>query len=82
MSQPGVVVLDKNKEVLYHWACRPTLSNLDGASDRPVPKEIWELVKKILKGEEVDRTKELNRTSAREYFSFFFLLYQWILQLL
>lgn len=41
MSQSGMVVLDRAGEVIYHWAVNPTAVNLFGASDRPLPGDVW-----------------------------------------
>ena len=41
MSQTGVIVLDRSGQVIYNWAIDPTEVNLHGASDRPLPAEVW-----------------------------------------
>lgn len=41
MSQTGVIVLNKAGDVVYKWAVDPTEVNLHGASDRPLPDDVW-----------------------------------------
>jgi len=41
MSQTGVIVLNKAGDVVYRWAVDPTEVNLFGASDRPLPDDVW-----------------------------------------
>ncbi|MEO0602737.1 MAG: redoxin domain-containing protein [Myxococcota bacterium] len=41
MAQPAVVALDRAGKVLYRWAIEPSTMNLGGATDRPLPDEIW-----------------------------------------
>lgn len=41
MTQTGVIILDSNGNQIYHWAVDPTEVNLHGASDRPLPEEVW-----------------------------------------
>ena len=40
MSQSGMVVLDSDGALLYHWGVNPTAVNLHGASDRPLPDDM------------------------------------------
>ena len=44
MTQTGVIVLDQAGEVIYNWAIDPTETNLHGASDRPLPAEVWNAI--------------------------------------
>lgn len=41
MAQPAVVALDADGRVLYRWAIEPSTMNLGGASDRPLPDDLW-----------------------------------------
>ncbi len=52
MSQSGMVVLDRNGAVLYHWAVNPTAVNLFGASDRPLPDDVWAAIEAAKTGAE------------------------------
>ena len=49
--QPALLFTTKD-DILYQWAIQPSVMNLGGASDRPVPEEVWESVKAKLNGEE------------------------------
>jgi hypothetical protein len=42
--QPAVLCINKEKTVLFAWAIEPSTMNLGGASDRPVPADIWQVV--------------------------------------
>lgn len=44
VAQPGVLCVKPDRTVLYAWAINPSFMNLGGASDRPVPADIWGLV--------------------------------------
>lgn len=44
VAQPGVLCVKPDKTVLYAWAINPSFMNLGGASDRPVPRDIWTVV--------------------------------------
>jgi|GEM_PF-2536265 len=41
MAQPAVIATDRNGKVLYQWAIVPSEMNIGGASDRPLPDDIW-----------------------------------------
>lgn len=53
MSQTGVVVLSRAGEVVYRWAVDPTEVNLFGASDRPLPGEVWGAIEAHRSGQEI-----------------------------
>jgi len=55
MSQSGMVVLDRDGAVLYRWAVNPTAANFFGASDRPLPDDVWAAI-------EAARTQQFTRT--------------------
>lgn len=42
--QPGVLCVGPERKVLFAWAIDPSVMNLGGASDRPVPRNIWTVV--------------------------------------
>lgn len=52
MSQSGMVVLDRAGGVLYRWAVNPTVVNLFGASDRPLPDDVWAAIEAAQAGVE------------------------------
>jgi hypothetical protein len=52
MSQPGMVVLDRDGAVLYHWAVNPTAANLFGATGRPLPDDVWAAIEAAKAGAE------------------------------
>lgn len=41
MAQPAVIALDSRGDVVYRWAIVPAEMNLGGATDRPLPDEVW-----------------------------------------
>jgi hypothetical protein len=41
MAQPAVVAVDASGKVVYSWAIVPSEMNLGGATDRPLPAEVW-----------------------------------------
>ena len=51
MSQSGVVVLNREGEVLYSWAVNPSVVNVFGASDRPMPDLVWAAIDAAKSGE-------------------------------
>ncbi len=53
MSQTGVIVLNREGEVLYTWAVNPSVVNVFGASDRPLPDDVWAAIQAAHAGEEV-----------------------------
>lgn len=53
MSQTGVIVLNRAGEVLYKWAVNPAVVNVFGASDRPLPADVWADIQAAQAGEEV-----------------------------
>ena len=44
MTQPAVLIMNRQRDVLYTWAVVPTLSNVGGGTDRPVFKDVWHVV--------------------------------------
>lgn len=52
MAQPAVIALDGEGEVLFRWAIDPSEANLGGASDRPLPMDVWRVIEAALSGEE------------------------------
>lgn len=52
MSQSGMVVLNRAGEVIYQWAVNPTAVNLFGASDRPLPDDVWAAIEAAQAGTE------------------------------
>ncbi|MGH1492789.1 MAG: peroxiredoxin-like family protein [Acidimicrobiales bacterium] len=56
MSQTGVIVLDRSGEVIYNWAVDPTETNLHGASDRPLPADVWAAIEAHRGGTEPEPT--------------------------
>ena len=59
MAQPAVVAFDGAGRELFHWAIDPSTMNLGGASDRPLPADIWPVLGAALAGE----TKALEGTT-------------------
>lgn len=51
MAQPALVALDPQGKVLFHWAIEPSEMNLGGASDRPLPMDVWPVIQAALAGE-------------------------------
>lgn len=51
VAQPGVLCIKSDRTVLYNWAIDPNVMNLGGASDRPVPADIWNIVQLKLSDE-------------------------------
>lgn len=51
MAQPAVVALDSAGKVLYRWAIEPSTMNLGGATDRPLPDEVWAAIEAARRGE-------------------------------
>jgi hypothetical protein len=49
-AQPGVLCMTPDRTVLYSWAIEPTTMNIGGASDRPVPADIWNIVQLKMTG--------------------------------
>lgn len=55
MAQPAVVAVRKGaSKPLYSWAISPSALNLAGAVGRPLPPEVWEFIKAVYDGKEVD----------------------------
>ncbi|MEM7159867.1 MAG: YHS domain-containing (seleno)protein [Myxococcota bacterium] len=50
MSQPAVIAIDRDGKTLYRWAIDPAEANLGGASDRPVPADVWAQIEAALEG--------------------------------
>lgn len=44
MAQPAVIALGNQGEVLSRWAIDPSEMNLGGASDRPLPVDLLEVI--------------------------------------
>ena len=42
--QPGVLCITKERKVLFTWVIEPGAKNIGGASGRPIPASIWEVV--------------------------------------
>lgn len=53
MAQPAAIALDAAGNVLYRWAIDPAEANLGGASDRPLPAELWSAIEAARRGEPV-----------------------------
>jgi hypothetical protein len=49
-AQPGVLCMTPDRTVQYSWAIEPSTMNLGGASDRPVPADIWSIVQLKMTG--------------------------------
>ncbi len=64
MTQPAVLIVNNDADILYSWASEPTLSNVMGGSNRPVFKEIWASVMDRLAGRSSTR-----RISVHGFFS-------------
>lgn len=65
VAQPGVLCVKPDKTVLYAWAIDPSVMNLGGASDRPVPRDIWTIIQaKLADPENADKI-EYNRVRRR-----------------
>jgi hypothetical protein len=54
VAQPGVLCVNEKGEKLFAWAIDPAFMNLGGATDRPVPADIWSFVKGRLSGDVKD----------------------------
>lgn len=66
MAQPAVLVLKNDGTVVYKWAIVPKLSNLGGATDRPVLDEVIEQALAEIKGTPIItcKPKAAGRTSV------------------
>ena len=67
--QPGVLCVTSEGQKIYAWAINPALMNLGGATDRPVPEDIWKYVKarlddSIKKEDPVPKMRIRDKTSA------------------
>lgn len=51
VAQPGVLCVNREGKKLYSWAIDPSFMNLGGATDRPVPVDIWKYIKGRITGE-------------------------------
>lgn len=51
MTQTGVIVLNRSGELIYRWAVDPTEVNLFGASDRPLPEDVWAAIEASRSGQ-------------------------------
>lgn len=49
LAQPALIVVDQQGRRLFHWAIVPSEMNLGGASDRPLPDAVWNVVEQQLK---------------------------------
>jgi len=67
VAQPGVLCVKPDKSVLYAWAIDPNFMNLGGASDRPVPRDIWTIVQtKLTEPENAEKVQlQYNRVRRR-----------------
>jgi len=59
MAQPAVIALDGKGQVRFRWAIDPSEMNLGGASDRPLPMDVWRVIDAALDGQK--RTLEGDR---------------------
>jgi small GTP-binding protein len=50
MVQPGVFIITNKQQILYKWAVSPNITNLEGAIDRPDPKDVWQNIKNLQEG--------------------------------
>eukprot|EP00731_Ephydatia_muelleri_P031582 Em0023g89a len=64
VAQPAVLCVKSDRKVLYQWAVVPQLTNVGGASDRPVPAEIWSLVQIRLSDPAYTGEAQLNTRGA------------------
>ncbi|KAK4141790.1 uncharacterized protein C8A04DRAFT_30635 [Dichotomopilus funicola] len=64
LAQPGFLVVRGDGRVMGRWAVVPALMNLAGAKDRPVLAEVWEDVRRQLKGEDTTEGKVYTTTGA------------------
>jgi thiol-disulfide isomerase/thioredoxin len=58
MAQPAVIALDGAGNVLFRWAIIPSEMNIGGASDRPLPADIWRVIAAKLAGRDEPLTGE------------------------
>eukprot|EP01135_Chromosphaera_perkinsii_P005439 Nk52_evm14s349 gene=Nk52_evmTU14s349 len=73
LYMPGLLIIQSSQDTpLYAWAIEPKVTNLGGASDRPVLNEIWKAVKEVLEsrlesgGEiESDKVEELRKRTYK-----------------
>ncbi|XP_065839512.1 uncharacterized protein [Oscarella lobularis] len=65
MAQPGVIALSRERKVLYSWAVRADVSNLQGATGRPNPKEVWDIIQARLSGS-TEEMKEPSKYGVAE----------------
>jgi hypothetical protein len=67
VAQPGVLCVKRDRTVLYSWAIDPSSMNLGGASDRPVPADIWAVVQLKMAGTASDQEiqQAYNRVRTR-----------------
>lgn len=63
VAQPGVLCVNSEKKVLYSWAINPSIMNIGGASDRPVPADIWTVVQ--AKMNNIDSDQPIPRVRSR-----------------
>lgn len=52
LSQPGVIILDKDGKIHVSWTIEPAESNGHGAMDRPLPSVVWAALPSALSGDE------------------------------
>ncbi|KAI5461846.1 hypothetical protein BGZ63DRAFT_509447 [Mariannaea sp. PMI_226] len=52
VTQPAILVLQRDGTALESWAIIPSEMNLGGAKDRPVLDQVWENVQARLKGQQ------------------------------
>ncbi|XP_065839513.1 uncharacterized protein [Oscarella lobularis] len=61
----GVIALSRERKVLYSWAVRADVSNLQGATGRPNPKEVWDIIQARLSGS-TEEMKEPSKYGVAE----------------
>mmetsp|Transcript_44866 Transcript_44866/g.72059 ORF Transcript_44866/g.72059 Transcript_44866/m.72059 type:complete len:220 (-) Transcript_44866:189-848(-) len=60
MAQPALIILTKGGEKeLFNWRIQPSVMNLGGAKDRPHPKDVLDLVKARLSGQDEAKFTEI-----------------------
>jgi len=52
-AQPAIIAYYKEKAV-FRWTMKPTKENLDGAADRPVPTDLFAVLRTIVQGKTLE----------------------------
>lgn len=65
VAQPGLLCVKPDRSVVFSWAIEPSLMNLGGASDRPVPRDIWTAVQAKLADPESSESVALQNLGRR-----------------